>query len=73
MDRNSVFLSPQNMDMLDKFRIDKKESKASHYFNTFGKFFSFGYGPKYEKNDHGYSIGKYADKTSRNKIKSAEK
>ena len=67
MDRNSVFLSPQDMDMLDKFRIDKTKSKFNHHFNTTGKIFSFGYGPKYEKNDHGYSIEKYVDKTSRKK------
>ena len=57
MDRNSVFLSPQDMEMLDKFRIDKTKSKFNHHFNTTGKIFSFVYGPKYEKNGHGYSIG----------------
>ena len=48
MDRNSVFLSPQDMNMIDKFRIDRTKSKFSHYFNTTSKIFSFGYGPKYE-------------------------
>ena len=49
IDRESIFFSPQDINMLDKFCISKTKSKVSHHFNTTGKIFSFGYGPKYEK------------------------
>ena len=63
MDKNSVMLSPEDIEKLNKFCIDKTKSKVNHHFNTTGKSFSFGYDPKYDKtNKYGYSIGKYADK-----------
>ena len=73
VDQETIFLSSTDIDMIDKFRINKTKSKVSHHFNTTGKIYSFGHGPKYEKNDLGYSVGQYADKTSRKKITSEEK
>ena len=68
MDKNTSWLSQEDIEMLDKFWVNKTKSTVHHHFNTTGKIFSFGYGPKYEKTgNHGYSIGKYADKTSRKK------
>ena len=69
IDKNTSWLSQEEIEMLDKFRVDKIKSKVHHHFNTTGKIFSFGYGPKYQKTgDYGYSIGKYADKTNRKKL-----
>ena len=74
MDKNTSWLSQEDIEMLDKFRVNKTKSKVHHHFNTTGKIFSFGYGPKYEKTgNHGYSIEKYVDKTSRKKITVTEK
>ena len=73
VDTDANFLSPQDVNMLDKYCIDKTKSKVSHHFNTTGKIYSFGHGPKYETNDLGYSVGPYADKTSRKKITQEEK
>ena len=57
--------------IIRKWHISQK--LHCRHFNKTGKIFSFSYGQKYEKNDHGYSIGKYADKTNREKNTSAEK
>ena len=74
MDKNTSWLSQEDIEMLDKFQVNKTKSKVHHHFIITGKIFSFGYGPKYEKTgNHGYSIGKYADKNSRKKITLAEK
>ena len=69
MDKKKVLLSPEDVEKLNKFHIDKTKSKVNHHFNTTGKIFSFGYGTKYENtNNCSYSIGKYADKMSRKKL-----
>ena len=74
MDKNTSWLSLEDIKILDKFQVDKTKSKVHHHFNTTRKIFSFGYGPKYNKTgNYGYSIGRYADKTSRKKINTAEK
>ena len=66
MENESILLSSKDIDMLEKFRINKTKMKVSHHFNTTGKIFSFGYGPKYEKTkQHGYTIGIYSDKTKK--------
>ena len=73
MENESILLSSKDIDMLEKFRINKTKMKVSHHFNTTGKIYSFGYGPKYEKTkQHGYTIGIYADKTKKKKITSSE-
>ena len=72
-ENESILLSLEDINMLEKFRINKTKMKVSHHFNTTGKIFSFGYGPKYEKtNQHGYTIGIYSDKMKKKKITSSE-
>ena len=74
LEDNHPLLSTNDITMLRQFRINKTNSKVSHHFNTKGTIFSFGYGPKYDKkNKHNYSIGIYADKTSRKKISAEER
>ena len=42
--------------------------QKKHHFKTSGRIFSFGYGPKYDKNHPlNYSFDKYVDKTSSRK------
>ena len=68
IDTNTSWFSQEDIEMLDKFWVNKTKSKVHHHFNTTGKIFSFGYGPKYQKTgNYGYSIGKYANKTSQKK------
>ena len=63
MDKNASWLSQEDIEMLDKFQVEKTKSKVHHHFHTTGKIFIYGYGPKYKKTgNYEYSIGKYADK-----------
>ena len=49
IENKSILLLLEDIKILEKFRISKTKMKVSHHFNTAGNFFSFGYGPKYEK------------------------
>ena len=67
---NSILLSSEDIEKLNKFCITKTKSKVNHHSDATGKIFSLGYGPKYEKKDkYGYSIGIFTDKTNKLKRK----